>query len=334
MEDSRTDIRIALPSKGSLASDSLKLLDRVDLEVYKPNPRQYEATIPSLPGVTVLFQRAGDIAYSVRDGSVDFGITGWDMVNERCPQNYTVLTLLRELGFGYCSLNVIVPENWDSVNHMGDLIAWSQSKDGPLRVATKFPYLTRSFFKENNLKDIQLIQAEGTLEIAPTIGYADVIVDLVSTGTTLRDNRLKIIRDGEILASQACLIANRSTLKTRPAVLKIARHLLEFFVAYLRATENLAIFANIRGSSPEQIAAQIFTKDVISGLQGPTVSPLITPQAESWFAVHLIVRKDQLAQAITELREIGGSGVVVTPVTYIFEEEPTSYQEMLAALEK
>jgi ATP phosphoribosyltransferase len=334
MDDSRTDIRIALPSKGSLASDSLKLLNNVGLQVYKPNPRQYEATIPSLPGVSVLLQRAGDIAYSVRDGSVDFGITGFDVVNERCAKNHTVLVLLQELGYGHCTLNVIVPENWESVHLMSDLYTWSKSKDRPIRVATKFPYLTRTFFNEHNIKDIQIIKAEGTLEIAPTIGYADVIVDLVSTGTTLRDNRLKIIADGEILASQACLIANQSALKTRPEVLKVARQLLEFSVAYLRASENLAIFANIRGSSPEHIAAQMFTKDVISGLQGPTISPLITPRTESWYAVHLIVRKDQLAQAISELREIGGSGVVVTPVTYIFEEEPPAYQKMLAALEK
>ncbi len=334
MENTRTDIRIALPSKGSLASDSLKLLDNVGLQVYKPNPRQYQATIPSLLGVKVLFQRAGDIAFSVRDGSVDFGFTGFDVVSERCPENNNVLVLLQDLGYGHCSLNVIVPENWEMVHSMSDLNAWNKSNNHPLRVATKFPYLTRTYFNEYNIEDIQLIKAEGTLEIAPTIGYADVIVDLVSTGTTLRDNRLKIIQDGEILSSQACLIANRSTLITRPEVSKIARQLLEFLVAYLRASENLAIYANIRGSSPEHIAAQIFSKDVISGLQGPTISPLITPQEESWYAVHLIVRKDQLAQAILEIREIGGSGVVVTPVTYIFEEEPPAYQEMLAALEK
>lgn len=333
MNDSRNDIRIALPSKGPLAADSLKLLTEVGLQVYKPNPRQYEAIIPSLPGVHVLFQRAGDIVYSVRDGSVDFGITGWDVVNERCPQNNTVITLLQELGYGHCSLNVIVPENWDSVHRMSDLIERSQSKGHPLRVATKFPHLTNNFFKSHKMEDIHLIEAEGTLEIAPTIGYADVIVDLVSTGTTLRDNRLKILQDGEVLASQACLIANRSALKTHPEVSRIARHLLEFLVAYLRASENLAIFANIRGASPEEIASQMFTKEVISGLQGPTISPLITRQAEPWHAVHLIVQKDQLAKAIEELREIGGSGVVVTPVTYIFEEEPLAYQEMLAKLE-
>ena len=132
MEDPRTDIRIALPSKGTLASNSLKLLDNVGLQVYKPNPRQYQATIPSLHGMNVLFQRAGDIVYSVRDGSVDFGFTGLDVVSERCPENNNVLVLLQDLGYGHCSLNVIVPENWESVHHMSDLYAWNKSIDRPL----------------------------------------------------------------------------------------------------------------------------------------------------------------------------------------------------------
>src|SRR5690242_3640351 len=106
----RTDIRLALPSKGRLADDALDFLAEAGLRVYKPNPRQFEATIPSLPGLTVLFQRAGDIAVSVRDGSVDFGITGWDAVCERCGDHDDLLPLHRGLGFGYCTLNAIVPQ--------------------------------------------------------------------------------------------------------------------------------------------------------------------------------------------------------------------------------
>ncbi len=148
----------------------------------------------------------------------------------------------------------------------------------------------------------------------------------------MRDNRLKPLSDGLILKSQACLIANRTRLKENSEVLEVAKQLLEFIVAYLRAAENLAIFANMRGESPEAIAGRMFTRQVISGLQGPTVSPVITRQGDSWYAVNLIVRKDQLAQAISELREVGGSGVVVTPVRYIFEEEPREYRDMLAAI--
>ncbi len=199
-------------------------------------------------------------------------------------------------------------------------------------MATKFPILTRKFFNQHGYPEVNLITAEGTLEIAPTVGYADLIVDLISTGTTLRDNRLKPLSDGLILKSQACLIANRTRLKENSEVLEVAKQLLEFIVAYLRAAENLAIFANMRGESPEAIAGRMFTRQVISGLQGPTVSPVITRQGDSWYAVNLIVRKDQLAQAISELREVGGSGVVVTPVRYIFEEEPREYRDMLAAI--
>lgn len=332
MTPTRTEIRLALPSRGRLAQDALDLLAEAGLRVHKPNPRQYKATIPSLPGLTVLFQRAGDIVVSVRDGSVDFGITGWDVVSEQGGGNHQVLTLVHDLGFGFCTLNVIVPESWESVRCMSDLADWQAQNGRAARVATKFPNLTQAFFHRYGLQDVRLISAEGTLEIAPTIGYADAIVDLVSTGTTLRDNRLRVLEDGLILESQACLIANREALKTRPEVLVVARQLLEFIIAHLRATENVAVFANVRGETPEAIGARMTGKPVIGGLQGPTISPVVTRENGGWFAVHIIVRKNELAQAITELREIGGSGVVVMPVTYIFEEEPQAYKAMLAAL--
>lgn len=334
MTATRTEIRLALPSKGRLAQDALDLLADVGLRVHKPNPRQFQATIPALPDLTVLFQRAGDIVVSVRDGSVDFGITGWDVVSERCGENNRILPLLRELGFGFCSLNVIVPESWEAVRSISDLSDWQASSEAPVRIATKFPNLTRAFFDQRGLEGVSLILAEGTLEIAPTIGYADAIVDLVSTGTTLRDNRLRILEDGVILQSQACLIANRAALKSRPKVLAVARQLLEFTIAHLRANDNVAVFANVRGETPQAIGARMAAQAVIGGLQGPTISPIVTRDNGGWYAVHIVVRKDQLAQAITELRQIGGSGVVVTPVTYIFEEEPQAYKAMLAALEE
>jgi ATP phosphoribosyltransferase len=332
MSINRTEVRLALPSKGRLTEEALNLLANAGLEVYKPNPRQYMATIPSLPGLVVMFQRAGDIAVSVHDGTVDFGITGWDMVSEKGGTNGEILTLYQELGFGSCSLNVIVPEEWETVHTVSDLATYQQKLGRPLRIATKFTNCTQRFLEENQLENVQLISAEGTLEIAPTIGYTDLIVDLVSSGTTLRDNRLRMLDDGQILASQACLIANRNALNTRPEALAVAKQLIEFIVAYLRAANNIAIFANIRGESPKVIAAKMLPKPVIGGLQGPTISPLITQDGGNWYAVNIIVQKDKLAQAIAELRAIGGSGVIVMPVMYIFEEEPAAYKQMLAAL--
>jgi len=328
----KRDIRIALPSKGQLADSALQLMEKSGLRVKKPNQRQYRAAIPSLPGIEVLFQRVGDIAVSVRDGIVDFGITGLDIVKEIKDPDNNILIMLDDLGFGGCRLCAIVPEKAENVSSMGDVGKLVGKKGGNLRVATKFPKLTRAFFKQHDLLDVDVILAEGALEIAPLIGYADMITDLVSSGLTLRDNRLKILDDGLILNSQACLIASRKNLIDSPQVMDVARRLLEFIVAYLRAENNVAVFANIRGESPQEVADLILGKKVIRGLQGPTISQVITHQGENWFAVNLIVKKSELAEGISELRSIGGSGVVVTPVNFIFEEEPEAYRRMLAEL--
>ena len=332
MEKSQRKIRIALPSKGRLSEETLNLLEKSGLAVKKPNPRQYEAQIPALPEVTVLFQRAGDIALSVRDGIVDFGITGFDVVSEKQNGGDRILVMLEKLGFGECSLCAIVPETDPEINQMKDLPRLVSAGQEKLRVATKFPNLTRAFFERSGLSNVTFIVAEGALEIAPVIGYADMITDLVSTGTTLRDNRLRVLEDGLILESQACLIGNRDNLLDSKEVMRVARQLLEFIVAYLRAENNVSVFANIRGDSPEVVADLILNQKVIQGLQGPTISRVITHQGEDWYAAHLIVAKPQLADAIQELRAIGGSGVVVSPVSYIFEEEPAAYRRMLVQL--
>ena len=325
-------IRIALPSKGLLAEGSRQLLADVGLPIYSPNPRQYIAGIPLLPGLEVIFQRPGDIVTSVRDGSVDFGITGRDIYLEKKDPTNKTLELHNQLDFGKCTLNVIIPDDWPGINSLQDLDAYQKSIHRPLKVATKFPSLANTFFQTRTKIPIEIIQAEGALEIAPTVGYADMIVDLVSTGTTLRDNRLKKLPGGKILDSEACLIANFQQLKNNPDTLKMAIQLLEMIGAHLRGRKNLAVFANIRARSEEEISEKIFNKDVIGGLQGPTISRILAPDANNFFAIHIVVKKEQLHKAIGELRDIGGSGVVVSPVNYIFEEEPPELIAMLTAL--
>jgi len=334
ISDPSSLVRISLPSKGRLSEDALDFLSACGLKVYKPNPRQYEARIPGLPELHVLFQRPGDIVVSVRDGSVEFGITGIDVIEERRGENNGLLILHDNLGFGHCSLNLAVPETWVEVNDMESLRRYALQLGRPLRIATKYPTLTGRFLDAQGIR-YALISAEGTLETAPAIGYADMISDLVSSGQTLRDNRLKPLQDGLIQPSQAALVANRTALKNNPLALRVARQLLEFFEAHLRASENLAVFANMRGTSPEAIAEQIFSKPTIAGLQGPTITRVIVREQDpNWYAVNIIVQRNQIFQAITELREIGGSGVVVMPVTYIFDEEPPRYMAMLQALQE
>ena len=325
--------RISLPSKGRLAEDALAFLTACGLPVYKPNPRQYEALLPGLPDLKVLFQRPGDIVASVADGSVDFGITGLDMVLEKTPLPTPLLILHDALRFGGCSLYLAIPEAWSEVWTLDDLRRQAATLGRPLRVATKFPRLSGDFLSRHNIPHV-LISAEGTLETAPAIGYADLISDLVASGQTLRDNRLRPLESGRILDSQAVLIANFATLKRNAAARSLARHLLEFFEAHLRASDNYSVFANMRGKSPQDVAQRIFDHCTIRGLQGPTLSPVITPGGNGdWYAVHVVVRKDEIFQAVNQLRAVGGSGVVVTPVTYIFDEEPPRYMALLRALE-
>ena len=325
-------IRLSLPSKGRLESDALDFLAETGLRVFKPNPRQYQAEVPALPELGIIFQRPGDIVVSVRQGSVDFGITGLDVIKEKRGENGNVQMLHDALGFGLCALTLAVPEAWDEVIDMPSLKVFSSALNRPLPVATKFPVLTERFLNQYTIPHA-LIAAEGTLETAPTIGYADIISDLVSSGQTLKDNRLRPLPDGVIQTSQAALIANKKALQTRPEVLEVARRLLEYIEAHLRAKENLLVIANMRGKSPEAIAQQLFAETSVGGLQGPTISPVVTREKnQSWHSISVVVRRDRLAQSISQLRSIGGSGIIVTPVTYIFEEEPPRYKAMLDAL--
>ncbi len=331
---SNQNIRLSIPSKGRLQEGTLDFLSAAGLPVFKPNPRQYQAQIPALPDLSVIFQRPGDIVVSVRQGSVDFGITGLDVIEEKRGKNGELLILHDALGFGHCALTLAVPEAWKQVTSVASLREFSATLPHPLRVATKFPVLTKRFLDQHRIPHA-LIAAEGTLETAPTIGYADIISDLVSSGQTLQDNRLRALPDGVIQPSQAALIANRKALQEYPAVLEMARRLLEYIEAHLRAKDNLLVIANMRGESPEAIARKIFAQTLVGGLQGPTISPVITRETNhGWHSITVVVRRDCLPQAIGELRQIGGSGIIVSPVTYIFEEEPPRYTAMLAELRK
>jgi len=325
-------IRLSLPSKGRLETDSLEFLAEAGLRVFKPNPRQYQAEVPALPELGIIFQRPGDIVVSVRQGSIDFGIAGIDLIEEKRGDNGDILYLHDSLGFGSCLLALAVPESWKDVVDMPSLKIYSATLNRPLRVATKFPVLTERFLSKYDIPHV-LIAAEGTLETAPTIGYADIISDLVSSGQTLKDNRLRQLPDGIIQRSQAALIANKKALQTRPEVLEVARRLLEYIEAHSRAKENLLVIANMRGENPEAIAQKLFSETSVGGLQGPTISSIYTREKnQTWYSISVVVRRDHLPQAVTELRSIGGSGIIVTPVTYIFEEEPPRYKAMLAAL--
>ncbi len=336
MTDKATHIqtRIALPSKGRMEGETLAFLDNCGLRINKSNPRQYTATIPTMPEVQVLFQRARDIPGSVRDGHIDLGISGLDLVTEVLTGDAAEVAIIHEaLGYGHWSLVLAVPESWVEVGSVGDLNMMI-AKQGHLRVATKHPNLVKRFLAESGVGDCLIVAPDGALEAAPSVGYGDFIADITSTGTTLRDNQLKQIEGGTLIESQAVLIGNRAALQTQPELLKTTRHLLELFEAHLRARGQHMIWANMRGESAAAIAQRIFSQPGLGGLQGPTIAPVYTrDEKQGWFAINIVAAAEQLYATVEQIRAIGGSGVVVGPVTYIFEERPVRYQALLEKLE-
>ena len=325
-------IRLALPSKGRMESESFDFLAGCGLRVHKTNPRQYTATIPALPQVQVLFQRARDIPASVAAGDVDLAITGLDVLHEMAPDGADdVLVIHEALGYGGCSLVLAVPEEWD-VHSMNDLARHSQA--APLRIATKFANSVSYFLEKAGITNARIVEADGALESAPLVGYADLIADITSSGTTLRENRLRPLDDGVIVESQAAFIGNRAALQTREDLLATTQQVLMFVEAHLRAQGQHMIFANIRGASMDEIKERVFSQPDLGGLQGPTISPMITRQNGGWWAINLVASTPKLYDMIRQIHAIGGSGVVVTPVTYIFEEAPTRYQRLLDTLTK
>ena len=332
----RFEIRLALPSKGRMEEETLALLKDCGLPVNKVNPRQYIAEIPEIPRLEVWFQRSADVVRKVRDGDVDLGIVGFDTVVEYRGTDSDVVIIHDALGYGYCRLCIAVPEEWSDIDTVDDLAvkAGARSAARPLRIVSKYERQTTAFLEKHQIKPYRILHADGALEAAPQMGSADFIIDLVSSGVTLRENRLKEIEGGQLLNSQAVFIGNRTALTERPDVLATAREMLERFEAHLRAAEHYTIIANIRGKSPEEVAQKLFAQPSLGGLQGPTISRVYLRDVNdtNWYAITVVVRKEGLHGAVAQLRTIGGSGVLVLPVTYIFEEEPVRWRSLLQNL--
>lgn len=330
-------VRIALPSKGRMEGETLEFLAECGMRVSKTNPRQYSAVMPAFPNVQILFQRPRDIPVSVAAGDVDLGITGFDTYAENTAnpdQPDSTIIIHEALGYGECSLVLAVPASWQDVNEMQNLVG-RVINNKPLRVATKYIHSTRQFLDEADLKEVKVVYADGALEAAPTVGYADFIADITSTGTTLRENNLRPLDDGTVFSSQAIFIGNRNALVNKPAVLTMTEQMLELIEAHLHAKGQYMIFANMRGETVEEVAEQVMQQPELGGLQFPTIAPLITnSDAGTWWSINLVVKQRNMYRAIQQIREIGGSGVVVTPVSYIFEEEPIRIRKLLATLQK
>ena len=210
-------ITLAIPSKGRLRDQSLELLAKAGLAVILPgDERKYRARIEGAENIEIAFLSASEIAGQIGQGGVDLGITGEDLLGENLADWRDRCDIIARLGYGHADVVVAVPDIWLDVDTMADLddvaADFRQRHGRRLRIATKYWRLTQNFFSQKHgIQVYRIVESLGATEGAPAAGSADVIVDITTTGSTLRANHLKILSDGIILKSQACLVASRKT---------------------------------------------------------------------------------------------------------------------------
>jgi ATP phosphoribosyltransferase len=291
-------LRIALPNKGRLADDARTLFADAGLEVRSPGQR---ALVASLGGeFEAIFVRAQDIPEFVADGAADAGITGWDLIRE---SERDVAELL-DLEFGACRL-VAAARAESGITSLADVT-------GEHRVATVFPRLSRRFFEEAGCS-VTLVPVSGAAEIAPHLGIADLVVDLTSTGSTMRVHDLREI--ATVLESSARLIAaapaagverkrrdGSGELDTRRALEELAAAL----ESVIRARGKRYVMANVPRDALDRV------KSVLPGINGPTVIDLLN--GGTHVAVHAVVPQCAIYRTIADLRALGGEGILVTRI--------------------
>jgi ATP phosphoribosyltransferase len=282
-------MRIAMPNKGRLAENALELFEEAGL---KPDFRADRALVARLGSeFQAIFVRAQDIPEFVADGAAMLGITGKDLVDE-CDRS-EVFELL-DLGFGKCRLVVAVRDE-SPVEDPAQL-------PGGTRVATSFPRLARRHFESLGIA-IQLVSISGAAEIAPHLGVADVIVDLASTGSTLRVNGLREI--GTIIDSSARLIGNRGAWG-QDELRRAGEGLVTALASVLRAKRKRYLMANVPRDRLDEV------REILPGISGPTIVDVLDRGA--WVAAHAVVDADQVYQTISRLKEIGAEGILVTRI--------------------
>ncbi|MCD4509661.1 ATP phosphoribosyltransferase [Brucella pseudogrignonensis] len=208
-------VTLALPSKGRLKEQTLAVLEKAGYKVILPDDsRNYRARVEGENDLDILFLSASEIARELGYGSVDLGVTGEDLIRETLAHADERVAIEAELGFGHADVVVAVPEVWRDVTTMADLddvaADFRQRHGRRLRIATKYWRLTQQFFSQKHgIQVYRIVESLGATEGAPAAGSADMIVDITSTGSTLTANKLKVLEDGIILRSQACLVSAR-----------------------------------------------------------------------------------------------------------------------------
>ena len=282
-------LRIALPNKGRLSDEARELFEDAGLGVRTGSPR---ALMASLGGeFEALFVRAQDIPEFVADGAADVGVTGLDLVRE----SGRALDSLLDLGFGRCRLVLAAREE-------SGIASLAAIADG-MRVATSFPRLTAAFLAEHGVS-AEVVPVSGAAEIAPHLGIADVVVDLTSTGSTLRVNGLHELET--LLVSTAQLVARPGLAGGDDARARSAEELCMALASVLRARGQRYVMANVPRAALDRVRA------VLPGLNGPTVTEVL--DGGRFVAVHAVVPAEALHRTTADLKRLGAEGILVTRI--------------------
>ena len=207
-------ITIGLPSKGRLKDKSIAFFNDRDLKILQNDKeRNYFANIENKPNIKVIYLHAKEIIQRLGDGTLDVGISGLDLLNESEKSLQDKIGIKQKLNFGSADLVVAVPDDWIDVQTIADLeeVAFDirSKRNTRLRVATKYPNLTNSFLISKGVTQYKLVPSLGATETYPFIGSSEIITDITSTGKTLKDNNLRVLKDGLILKSTACLLVSK-----------------------------------------------------------------------------------------------------------------------------
>lgn len=287
-------LRLAIPNKGRLNEDARSLLADAGLEVRASSER---ALVASLGGeFEAIFVRAQDIPELVADGSADVGITGWDLVQESGRDLESRL----DLGFGRCRL-VVAAKDDSGVRAIDDIPAGA-------RVATVFPRITERFFAGQG-RAVELVPVSGAVEVAPHLGIADVILDLTSTGSTLRVNGLREV--ATVLESTAHLVVGGAT-SARPlagAKARAAEELVAALRSVLAARGQRYVMANVPRDRLDDV------RRILPGISGPTVIDVLNGGTK--VAVHAVCPAEGIYRTLNALKAIGAEGILVTRIERI-----------------
>ena len=275
---------LAVPNKGRLVEPTLGLLHDAGL-VFEERDRSLVSRVENVE-IDILFVRTNDVIEFVRDAVADLGITGGDLLAESGVD----LPVVRALGYGRCRLAAAVPKD-STIRAVTDLAGQ--------RVATSHPRATRAWFAERSL-DVEVISLSGAVEVAPRLGLAEAIVDLVSTGATLATNGLRPI--GDLLASEAILVGNPVALRERRDDID---RLVTMIGAVLEGRRRKYIMMN----APADRLAEL--EGLLPGLESPSVIPLAHA---GMIAIHAVVGSDDVWGLLPRLKAAGASGILVLPI--------------------